>query len=70
MEFEQGDRVVYRPTFDIEITGTICGIGNTGAAIIGVGYIIEIDNESKGRISDYLYSHLLGFEIHLKKIKS
>jgi len=67
-DLKQGTRVEYKPTFDITLTGIICGLANTGAALIGRGYIIELDDESKQRIPDYSYTHLIGFEIHLKEI--
>jgi len=70
--FKQGTRVEYNPypksDKDLILTGKICGVANTGAALIGKGYIIELDEESKQRIPDYPYSHLVAFELFLKDI--
>ena len=71
-DLKQGTRVEYNPypksDKAIILTGKICGQANTGAAIIGKGYIIELDDECRNLIPDYPYSHLVGFEIHLKEI--
>jgi hypothetical protein len=68
-DLEQGTRVEYNPypksEKSIIMTGKICGLANTGSAVIGKGYIIELDEESKKMIQ-YPYSHLVGYEIHLK----
>ena len=64
----QGTKVEYNPTHDIILTGKICGLANTGAAILCKGYIIELDEESKKLIPDYPYSHLVGFRCHLKEL--
>jgi len=70
--YPQGTKVEYNPypksDKSIILTGKICGIANTDAAIIGKGYIIELDEECKNIIPDYPYSHLMGWQIHLKKI--
>lgn len=68
----EGTRVEYNPypksDKSIILTGRICGMANTGAAIIGIGYIIELDEESRKLIPDYKYSHLMGYRVHLKVI--
>ena len=72
-ELKQGTRVEYTPypgtDNDLTLVGTICGQANTGAAIMGIGYIIELDEESKKLIPDYPYSHLMGYQVHLKEIE-
>jgi hypothetical protein len=71
-DLKQGTRVEYNPypksDKSIVLTGTICGLANTGAAIIGKGYIIELDIESRNLIPDYQYSHLIGYEVFLKEV--
>lgn len=71
-DLKQGTKVEYNPYPNTDkpliLTGTICGLANTGAAIIGKGYIIELDDESQKLIPDYPYSHLMGYEVHLKLI--
>lgn len=69
---KQGTRVEYNPypksDKSVILTGTICGLVNTGAPVIGKGYIIELDAVSRNLIPDYPYSHLMGFEVHLREI--
>jgi hypothetical protein len=71
-DLKQGTRVEYNPypnsDKNIILTGKICGLANTGAAIIGKGYIIELDEQSKKIIPEYPYSHLIGFEVFLKEL--
>ena len=67
-DLKQGTRVEYKPTSDMTLTGTICGIANTGVTFIGKGYIIELDESSRILCLNYPYTHLVGFELYLKEI--
>lgn len=63
---KQGTRVEYTPQSDIKITGEICGIASNDQPIIGIGYIIKIDDGQK--IFDYPYTHMKAWSVHLKVI--
>ena len=42
--------------------GTICGIATTGAPVIGIGYIVELEEKIEG----YEYTHCVVFESMMK----
>ena len=44
---------------------TVVGISNTGMAVLGVSYIVELPLE----LPTYPYTHCVAFEIHLKEIE-
>lgn len=75
MELKQGTRVMWNPNENPNfyeglenITGTICGVGISDQPILGYGYILELDDEFKNKLSDYPYSHVLAWRVHLKII--
>lgn len=65
MKFKQGELVEWDPeTTKVPVgVGWICGLANTGYAIIGVGYIIEL----AAKIPGYDYSHIVMNEVSLTK---
>lgn len=65
---EQGTKVEWNPMVGWMATGKVCGIASNGVPIAGLSYIIELDDEYKGKMPSYPYSHAVAFEVHLKKI--
>jgi hypothetical protein len=62
-EYEQGTRVEFEVQ-EIKGTGTINGVTNTGVAILGRCYIIELDVP----IETYEYTHIGVWEVDLQRI--